>query len=87
MDIERSDNNLQLLDLHTIEDCSRKICELENIIYKYQKIIKSLDKTISDIKSYKHYICEKNGHEWFVEREDGMYGEEYEYCLKCNLYR
>jgi hypothetical protein len=57
------------------------IKETDNALYKYEIKKIELEKIEREIISY----CEKQGHNWVEEIENGMYGERFFICKKCNI--
>jgi hypothetical protein len=56
--------------------------EYDNALYHYELKKKELEDIDKKIISY----CNKQGHQWVKEIENGMYGETFSVCKKCGLF-
>ena len=61
-----------------------KKLKLESTKQNLFKQIKEIDNILEEINQV---IINNCIHEWITEREDGMYGERFTYCKKCNILR
>ena len=67
---------------------------MDKIYEKKAKLEKTKQELFSQIKQIDNILEEINQviiinciHEWINEREEGMYGEKFTYCKKCNILR
>lgn len=74
---------LQLNNLNSIQECSLEIEKLNSLKNNYLKKIKCINESIKSIENHKYQLCEKEGHQWVIEYEDGIYGERFVVCKIC----
>jgi hypothetical protein len=63
------------------EKKEKLIQETDNALYKYEIKKIELEKIEKEIIFY----CAEQGHQWEEEIENGMYGERFFICKKCNI--
>lgn len=70
-----------------LQELMQKQKEIRSEIEKFQSKIVLLKKEFDIVKDKTHKACFniKGGHIMTTEREDGIYGEVYTYCLRCGL--
>jgi len=77
---------LQINNLNSIQECDLKIEQMNSFKNNYLKKIKSINELIKSIENHKYQLCEKKGHQWIMEYEDGIYGERFVVCKNCGLF-
>ena len=77
---------LHLQKLNSTQECNLKIEQLNSLKNNYLKKIKSINESIYIIENHKYQLCGKKGHQWVMEYEDGIYGEQFVVCKNCGLF-
>ena len=55
--------------------------------YKYEHKIKQLSNVVTSLNYSIYNECGKLGHEYVTEIESGMFGDTYNLCKKCGVYK
>jgi hypothetical protein len=83
-------------DIHSVRDETKipllidkynaQLEEYQQVRRTYCNKIQTIDARIKLVTIKKQTVCIKNGgHIWITHHEDGMYGEEYTYCKRCEF--
>ena len=77
---------LKLNKLNSIQQCNLEMKQLNILKNIYLKKINTINNSIQEIENHKYQLCGNQGHEWAVENEDGMCGEQFIVCKNCGLF-
>lgn len=71
---------------HKFELAEVDLNNLKQLLYNKQDEIILLKDKIRIAEKNLCYLCSLEGHNMVRERENGMYGDTYTYCTKCNYH-
>ena len=62
------------------------LIEKNSLIKEKYKIKSRLEEIENKLEKIQENIINNCKHEWITEREDGIYGKRFTYCMKCGVF-
>mgnify|MGYP001404587841 CR=1 FL=1 len=77
------DIDIDKIDIHKIDNLEEFNDSLNKLKYEFISKVHKIEKMTKKVNILIAKNCEKEGHKWITEREEGPYGERFTYCEKC----